>query len=225
MTSQYDLFGKHKVVKADSSTDNSIYPYENITGLCLVAASCRACPLHSQGRSQVVVFRGNPESSVMAVGEAPGAEEDAKGEPWCGPAGQLFDNLFADFGIDTNDFYVTNIVKCRPPSNRTPSKAEIDTCTSRWLLNEIELVRPKLVIALGAPASRHFHPTPTKKMEQIAGTFVSNLGTTHKFHALFLYHPAAILHERRFNKSTKFVETRRALGIYSEMIKSTLKKG
>ncbi len=119
------------------------------------AQNCRACRL-AETRTQVVFGRGNPEARLMFVGEAPGAEEDKQGLPFVGKAGQLLDRILEAAGIDPNEVYITNVVKCRPPGNRTPLPDEVKICTQLWLLPEIEIVRPQIIVPLGSVATQFF---------------------------------------------------------------------
>ncbi len=113
--------------------------------------ACRACGLAS-ARTQVVVARGNPSARLMLIGEAPGAQEDAAGEPFVGRSGQLLDQLLAAAGVDgARQAYVCNVVKCRPPGNRRPSPAEMAACRP-WLEQQIQLVNPALILLVGATA-------------------------------------------------------------------------
>src|SRR5262244_1514035 len=115
---------------------------------------CTRCPLHKQGRKQIVFGVGNPRADIMFVGEGPGADEDQQGEPFVGRAGQLLNNMISAMGIRREDVYIANVVKCRPPGNRTPEKDECDTC-SPFLMRQIEVIRPKVIVALGAVAAKN----------------------------------------------------------------------
>jgi DNA polymerase len=114
---------------------------------------CTRCVLHKQGRKQIVFGVGNPKAELMFVGEGPGADEDAKGEPFVGRAGQLLNNMIKAMGIEREQVYIANIVKCRPPGNRTPEREECATC-SPFLMRQIAVVKPKVVVALGAVAAK-----------------------------------------------------------------------
>ena len=115
---------------------------------------CTRCKLHKQGRKQIVFGVGNPRAELMFVGEGPGADEDTQGEPFVGRAGQLLNNMIKAMGIRREDVYIANVVKCRPPSNRTPERDECETC-SPFLMRQIAVVRPKVVVALGAVAAKN----------------------------------------------------------------------
>ncbi len=126
----------------------AVEPFAQLAADC---AACRACGL-ADGRTQVVVSRGNPRARLMVIGEGPGAQEDATGLPFVGRAGQLLDQLLAAAGIDSNaDAYIANVVKCRPPGNRKPMPAEMAACRP-WLAQQIRLVDPALILLAGATA-------------------------------------------------------------------------
>ena len=115
---------------------------------------CTRCKLHKQGRKQIVFGVGNPRAQLMFVGEGPGADEDAQGEPFVGRAGQLLNNMIKAMGLRREDVYIANIVKCRPPGNRQPERDECDTC-SPFLMRQIATVKPKALVALGATAAKN----------------------------------------------------------------------
>jgi uracil-DNA glycosylase family 4 len=115
---------------------------------------CTRCKLHKQGRKQIVFGVGNPRAELMFVGEGPGADEDAQGEPFVGRAGQLLNNMIKAMGLQREDVYIANIVKCRPPGNRTPEPDECETC-SPFLMRQIAVIKPKVVVALGATAAKN----------------------------------------------------------------------
>ena len=113
---------------------------------------CTRCKLHPH-RTNIVFGVGNINPDLMFVGEGPGADEDAQGEPFVGRAGQLLNNMITAMGIRREDVYIANVVKCRPPGNRTPEKDESDTC-GPFLLRQIDVIRPKAIVALGATAAK-----------------------------------------------------------------------
>jgi uracil-DNA glycosylase len=115
---------------------------------------CTRCKLHKQGRKQIVFGVGNPHADLMFVGEGPGADEDTQGEPFVGRAGQLLNNMIKAMGIRREDVYIANVVKCRPPGNRTPERDECDTC-SPFLMRQIAVIKPKVVVALGAVSAKN----------------------------------------------------------------------
>jgi DNA polymerase len=115
---------------------------------------CTRCKLHKQGRKQIVFGVGNPRADLMFVGEGPGADEDAQGEPFVGRAGQLLNNMIKAMGLKREEVYIANVVKCRPPGNRTPERDECETC-SPFLMRQIAVVKPKVVVALGAVSAKN----------------------------------------------------------------------
>ena len=114
---------------------------------------CTRCKLSTLGRKQVVFGVGNPAADLMFVGEAPGAEEDVQGVPFVGRAGQLLTKMIAAMGFARDDVYIANVVKCRPPENRNPEPDEIESCEP-FLFRQIETIRPKVIVALGAFAAK-----------------------------------------------------------------------
>src|ERR1051325_10814668 len=119
-----------------------------------IGPDCIRCKLGKQGRKQIVFGVGNPRAELMFVGEGPGADEDVQGEPFVGRAGQLLNKMIEAMGINREDVYIANIIKCRPPGNRTPERDECDTC-SPFLMRQIAVVKPKVILALGAVAAKN----------------------------------------------------------------------
>lgn len=113
---------------------------------------CLACPL-GKGRIRYVFGEGSPKASLMFVGEGPGRDEDLQGRPFVGRAGELLDKMIGAIGFQRNEVYITNVVKCRPPDNRTPTPQESQRCLP-CLRRQIELVRPKVIVTLGATPLR-----------------------------------------------------------------------
>jgi len=114
---------------------------------------CTRCRLHKQGRKQIVFGVGNPNADLMFIGEAPGADEDQQGEPFVGRAGQLLTNMIKAMGLERERVYIANIIKCRPPNNRTPERDECETC-SPFLMRQVATIKPKVIVALGAVAAK-----------------------------------------------------------------------
>ena len=114
---------------------------------------CTRCKLH-KGRTKIVFGVGNPRAELMFVGEGPGADEDAQGEPFVGRAGQLLNNMIKAMGLRREDVYIANIVKCRPPGNRQPERDEAETC-SPFLMRQISVIKPRVLVALGATAAKN----------------------------------------------------------------------
>jgi len=114
---------------------------------------CTRCKLHTLGRRQVVFGVGNPDADLMFVGEAPGADEDIQGIPFVGRAGQLLTKIIEAINLQRDDVYIANVIKCRPPQNRNPEQDEVDTCEP-FLFQQIDLIKPKVIVALGTFAAR-----------------------------------------------------------------------
>lgn len=127
----------------------------NLELLAAQAKACVACDL-SKSRTHVVFGEGNPDAKLMIVGEGPGEDEDLQGRPFVGRSGQLLDKILEAAGIPRSSVYIANIVKCRPPGNRVPEPLEAKTCTSLWLLKQIQLIKPQIIIPLGATALEFF---------------------------------------------------------------------
>jgi DNA polymerase len=162
----------------------------------LVASGCSRCPLH-QGRTNLVPDRGNPDTDLVLIGEGPGADEDAQGRAFVGRAGQMLDKILQAIDIDSNrNCLIINVVKCRPPGNRAPTREEAETC-SVFLDKQIELVRPRMVALLGATALKHLDPTrKSLVMAEEAGSCF-HLPRWPEVEFVVLYHPAALLYDPR----------------------------
>src|SRR5271167_3562295 len=119
-----------------------------------IGPNCQRCKLAKLGRKQIVFGTGDPQAELMFIGEGPGADEDAQGLPFVGRAGQLLNNMIVAMGLKREEVYIANIVKCRPPGNRTPERDECDTC-SPFLMRQIRVVRPKVIVVLGATAAKN----------------------------------------------------------------------
>ena len=130
---------------------------------------CTRCVLHKQGRKQIVFGVGNPNAELMFVGEGPGADEDEQGEPFVGRAGQLLNNMIKAMGLKREQVYIANVVKCRPPGNRTPEREECETC-SPFLMRQIAVIKPKVIVALGAVAAKTLLAM-NASMAQLRGRF------------------------------------------------------
>lgn len=157
---------------------------------------CTRCVLHKQGRKQIVFGVGNPKADLMFIGEAPGADEDIQGEPFVGRAGQLLTNMIKAMGLTREDVYIANIIKCRPPGNRTPERDECATC-SPFLMRQIEVIKPKVIVALGAVAAKTLLAI-NAPMSEFRGRFYDFRGTK----LAVTYHPAFLLRDPRQKKET-----------------------
>jgi DNA polymerase len=147
---------------------------------------CTRCKLH-KGRNKIVFGDGNPKAKLVFVGEGPGADEDMQGLPFVGRAGKLLTQMIEAMGLQRKDVYICNVVKCRPPENRAPEPDEVATC-SPFLLRQIDVIRPKVIVCLGAVAAKTLLET-TRGISQFRGQWLEWRG--HKLMAT--YHPAYLL--------------------------------
>ena len=154
---------------------------------------CTRCALH-KGRNKIVFADGSPDARLLFVGEGPGADEDAQGLPFVGRAGQLLNNMIGAMGLKREEVYICNVVKCRPPGNRTPEPEEANTC-SPFLFRQIDVVRPEVIVALGATAATYL----LGQRQPLAGL----RGRVHAFRGsklIVTYHPAFLLRDPRQKK-------------------------
>lgn len=173
---------------ADESTDTQ----QRLEVLASEAATCTRCELHA-GRTRSVFARGNPKTDLVFVGEGPGYHEDQQGLPFVGRAGQLLDRMIAAMGYDRDGVYICNVVKCRPPENRTPLPSEAAAC-ARYLVPQLELVAPKAIVALGRCAAENLRCTPP------AGKWRGIWGEFRGIPVMPTYHPAFLLRSPQFKK-------------------------
>jgi uracil-DNA glycosylase family 4 len=124
-----------------------------LAGVRTEIGDCVRCKLHTQGRKQIVFGVGNPDADLMFVGEAPGAEEDLRGIPFVGAAGQLLTKIIEAIDLKREDVYIANVIKCRPPGNRNPEPDEVETCEP-FLFQQIDVIKPKVIVALGKFAAQ-----------------------------------------------------------------------
>lgn len=135
-----------------SLVDTKIFKQQLLDQLYAPYRKCMQCPLGGLGRTNVVFGDGNPDARLMLVGEGPGREEDEQGKPFVGRSGKLLNRIFEAIGIKRNDVFITNIVKCRPPNNRKPLPNETKICKNLLLINQIKIIRPKVICTLGSAA-------------------------------------------------------------------------
>ena len=159
--------------------------WEALEQQCL---ACQGCGL-AQTRQHVVFGVGNREAEVLLVGEAPGAAEDAQGQPFVGKAGQLLDDMLTMIGLHRSQIYITNSIKCRPPNNRDPLNTEKDACRG-YLRRQLQLMQPKIIVCLGRISAAEMI-RPDFKISREHGQFVLKDGVW----MTALYHPAALLRD------------------------------
>ncbi len=167
---------------------NEIDRCMSLDELAVLAGACRNCGLRA-GCSGVVFGKGNPNARLMFIGEGPGAEEDRQGLPFVGAAGQLLDRIIAAAGFKTEDVYIANIVKCRPPGNRVPSREEADACRP-WLTRQVELINPSIIVLLGSVALQNIIDQ-NARITRMRGQWIKKAG----IEFMPTYHPAALLRD------------------------------
>ena len=195
-----DLFGM-KPTPPDAPEKQLDFPAEpwvaapGLTELKSQICTCMKCPLGSS-RNKFVFGVGNPNADIVFVGEAPGADEDAQGEPFVGRAGQLLNKILEAIHFKREDVYICNILKCRPPNNRDPLPEEVDSCEP-YLWKQLELLNPKIIVCLGRIAGQTLLRTNE--------TLGSLRGKLHNYRGIKLvvtYHPAALLRNPNWKKPT-----------------------
>lgn len=151
---------------------------------------CRRCNL-CRARTHIALGEGNTQADIMLVGEGPGEEEDRQGRPFVGKAGQLLDRMMAAIELSREELYITNVVKCRPPNNRTPAEDEANACLP-FLRAQYALIQPKIVLCLGATATKYVYDRDAY-VSRMHGKWLNKGGVWF----LPTYHPAALLRDER----------------------------
>ena len=167
---------------------------KTLSSLADEICSCRKCPLY-KNRLNTVPGVGNQAASIVFIGEGPGAQEDKQGLPFVGASGKFLDEMLESVELKREDVFVTNIVKCRPLSNRDPSSEETDICSQLYLWKQLEIINPKLIVSLGRHAMYRFI-SKDKKISDVHGKLfqVEDPKGGNIFNFLPLYHPAAALY-------------------------------
>lgn len=161
-------------------------------------AKCSACVLRGTC-SRVVPGEGSADADIMFIGEAPGKKEDETGHPFVGAAGKFLNEMLASIKLKREDVYIANVCKCRPPENRDPSLEEVAACWP-WLLEQIKIIQPKLIVTLGRHSMERF--LPNQKISQMHGTLViKTIPEIGQQNFYTLYHPAAALYNGSMRKT------------------------
>lgn len=157
--------------------------------------TCDKCPLGAT-KTNLVFGCGNPHADILFIGEAPGQVEDSCGIPFTGRAGHLLDTLLAGINVARDDVYIANILKCRPPANRDPSKSEIDACTP-FLRQQIQFIEPKVIVPMGSFAAKFILGTDAGISKTHGVSFTADAGVFYNksCHIVPTYHPAYALHD------------------------------
>jgi DNA polymerase len=187
----------------NKNTFNSLMPWQKeLFDLKSQTESCYLCGL-SRNRMNVVFSSGNPSSNIMLIGEAPGKQEDIKGEAFVGDAGKLLDKMLLAVGLKRDDVYIANVIKCRPPENRDPKPEEIEVC-SKYLFKQIESVAPDIILCLGRHAS-HFILKSDAGLNELRERNFSNDKHSidicgKKITVIATFHPAALLYNSQLKR-------------------------
>lgn len=186
-----------------------IHRKQNLIALEHQLQSCKGCPLGAT-RNNLVFGRGSEEADIVFIGEGPGEQEDLQGSPFVGRAGQLLDKIIDAAGLTEEDYYICNIVKCRPPGNRVPAPEEVKACIP-YLRQQIAYVQPKIMVLLGASAAKAIID-PRIAITKARGTWVK-MGN---FLVMPTFHPAALLRDpqKKIPVWKDFQEIKR---VYDEM--------
>ncbi len=176
------------IVKIKQQQLDQLYePYKKANNNCL---------LYCSGHTNIVFGEGNPNADIMFIGEAPGKDEDLQGRPFIGRSGKLLNKALEQAHIKREDVFVTNIVKCRPPNNKTPIIEQINECTFNLLRNQIKIIQPTIICTLGSIAAQVILKNKELKITKARGSLVSK----GNFFIIPIYHPAYVLR----NKSAEF---------------------
>lgn len=191
-------------------------PWGNAASLTELDAqinTCVRCPL-GETRTRFVFGVGNPKATLMLIGEAPGADEDAQGEPFVGRAGQLLNKILEAIHFQRQDVYICNILKCRPPGNRTPTPEEVEQCLP-YLQKQIELVRPRLILCLGLTAIQNLLGI-RESLGNLRGRVLRYGGIP----VMVTYHPAALLRNPNW-KRPAWEDVQAARKLHDELAQKT----
>ena len=207
---QRDIFGddlfipkqkipsKEKIKSKTIEEEPILFPQEkekwektnSLAELDKLICNCTKCALH-KGRNKFVFGSGSSDADVIVIGEGPGAEEDKQGLPFVGRAGQLLTDMLRAIKFSRDEVYIANVIKCRPPENRTPLPEEMDTCLP-YLKKQIQLIKPKLILCLGLTAAKGLLKSKESQTNLRGKVFEFESGTC-RTKAMVTYHPAALL--------------------------------
>lgn len=208
---------KKSVIKEPAADESALFEseredWQNAASLDLLnkmICNCTKCGLH-KNRNKFVFGSGNPNADVMVIGEGPGAEEDAQGLPFVGRAGKLLTDILKAIKFERDEVFIANIVKCRPPGNRTPLPGEMDTCIP-YLKKQIELIKPKLILCLGLTAAKGL----LKKKESLTN-LRGNVYEYEGISVMVTFHPAALLRNPNWKRDC-WDDVKKFRKLYNEM--------
>jgi uracil-DNA glycosylase family 4 len=184
---------ENSLFAASETAGEKFQSAENLDELNNLICECQKCPL-GKTRNKFVFGVGDPNADVMLIGEAPGADEDAQGEPFVGRAGKLLNDILKAINFEREEVYIANIIKCRPPGNRNPLPEEMEKCIT-YLYKQIELIKPKIILCLGLVAASELLKTKLS-LGRLRGS-VFEYGN---IKVMVTYHPAALLRNPQWKK-------------------------
>ena len=205
---QQESHAIEEIVHDDSESLLELPVQEALVRLREKIGDCTRCKLH-KGRHTIVFGEGSDKLRLMFIGEAPGRDEDLQGRPFVGQAGELLTRMITNLGLKREDLYIANIVKCRPPQNRNPEPDEIATCKP-FLLKQIEIIKPAVIITLGAVATRNLLEK-NASITALRGQVFNFKGA----HVVPTYHPAYLLRNRSAKWDT-WNDAQKALKLLSQ---------
>ncbi|MBD3414457.1 MAG: uracil-DNA glycosylase [Candidatus Aminicenantes bacterium] len=190
--------GIDSIAKPDYNASGNSSQKQALISLEKEIKDCRECPL-AQSRTKAVPGEGDIHTDLMFVGEGPGSEEDKQGRPFVGRAGKLLTRIIKAMTFDRRDVYITNVVKCRPPENRNPRNEEIQTC-EKYLLKQIELISPKVIVTLGNVPTKYFLKE-SRGITALRGQFSS----FHEIRIMPTFHPSYLVRNQGDKSLKKMV--------------------
>ncbi|HDQ45001.1 MAG TPA: uracil-DNA glycosylase [bacterium] len=211
-TQMAELFGSDLILTEPDvlSRLNGSGDPQALSAFCESIRTCRKCHL-AKSRTRFVFGTGNPRARLMLVGEAPGEEEDLRGEPFVGKAGQLLDKILGAIGFSRDEVFIANILKCRPPKNRDPEQEEIQTCLPH-LEKQIALIQPDIIVALGRIAAQTLlgSTDPLTELRSRVHRYAERP-------LLVTYHPAALLRNPEWKRPT-WEDVQKLRKLYDELV-------
>jgi DNA polymerase len=208
--------GGESMFGGEHLTDTALEPAERLAAMEEMVARCTRCDQLVANRTKTVFGDGPADAELVFVGEAPGADEDVQGVPFVGRAGKLLDKIIAAMGMDRSEVYICNVLKCRPPGNRNPMPGEAASCWP-FLREQLEVIKPKLIITLGAPATKRLMGTE-ESIGRMRGAVHDYFGTP----LVATYHPAYLLRSPR-EKAKVWEDMKMALKVLGRPVPKTQK--
>ncbi len=208
--------GDESMFGGEHLTDSALEPAQRLAAMEEMVTRCTLCDQLVANRTKTVFGDGPADAELVFVGEAPGADEDVQGVPFVGRAGKLLDKIIAAMGMDRSEVYICNVLKCRPPGNRNPLPGEAASCWP-FLREQMEVIKPKLIVTLGAPATKRLMGTE-ESIGRMRGAVHDYFGTP----LVATYHPAYLLRSPR-EKAKVWEDMKMALKVLGRPVPKTKK--